>query len=230
MLGKIIYKVCLLRYNDYNIKSGHYSFKDKESRDEMPRELTPEEKELQKKQLLQQGKELIFRYGIKKISVDDIAKAAGMAKGSFYHSFRSKDDFLYELLYQIHEEAFSQVKAGVAHLKKIPSSEKRNQIKQMFLKIFHDPQIAFFMDAHDDIQSFLERHDKATLEKMEEMEQANYREIFKQLGLTNKQPEILQNYVHIIYFGVSHKKIMIEEYIDATVEVMLDGLLNYLEV
>nr|WP_207703237.1 TetR/AcrR family transcriptional regulator [Enterococcus sp. 665A]MBO1340882.1 TetR/AcrR family transcriptional regulator [Enterococcus sp. 665A] len=196
----------------------------------MPRELTPEEKELQKHQLLLEGKELIFRYGIKKISVDDIAKAAGIAKGSFYHSFRSKDDFLYELLYQIHEEAFNQVKTGVTHLKDAPSSEKRLQIKQLFLKIFHDPQIAFFIEAHDDIQSFLERHDRTTLKKMEEMEQKNYRELFKQLGLENKQPEILQNYVHIIYFGVSHKKIMIEDYLDATVEVMLDGLLNYLEV
>ncbi|MGG5332698.1 TetR/AcrR family transcriptional regulator [Enterococcus sp. AZ163] len=196
----------------------------------MPRELTPEEKELQKHQLLLEGKELIFRYGIKKISVDDIAKAAGIAKGSFYHSFRSKDDFLYELLYQIHEEAFNQVKIGVTHLKDAPSSEKRLQIKQLILKIFHDPQIAFFIEAHDDIQSFLERHDRTTLKKMEEMEQKNYRELFKQLGLENKQPEILQNYVHIIYFGVSHKKIMIEDYLDATVEVMLDGLLNYLEV
>lgn len=196
----------------------------------MPRELTPEEKERQKEELLQQGKALIYKYGIKKINVEDIAKAAGIAKGSFYHSFRSKDDFLYEVLYQMHIEAFSQVKRTVQQIKNLPTAEKRVQLKQLFLTILYDPQVVFFIDSQDDIQSFMARHDKEIMVRMEQMEQANYQEIFQQLGLTDKQPEILQNYVHIIYFGVSQKKVMIEEYLDETIEILLDGLLDYLEV
>lgn len=47
------------------------------------------EKEIIKQKLMQEGERLFTSYGIKKVTIDEIVQAAGIAKGSFY-SFYSK--------------------------------------------------------------------------------------------------------------------------------------------
>ncbi|WP_423236510.1 TetR/AcrR family transcriptional regulator [Clostridium oryzae] len=36
--------------------------------------------------------------GIKKMTIDNIAKKADIGKGTFYHFFKSKEDFVYEVI------------------------------------------------------------------------------------------------------------------------------------
>nr|WP_308626003.1 TetR/AcrR family transcriptional regulator [uncultured Eisenbergiella sp.] len=52
------------------------------------------EKEIIRKKLMQEGERLFTSFGIKKVSVDEIVQAAGIAKGSFY-SFYSNKEHLY---------------------------------------------------------------------------------------------------------------------------------------
>ena len=76
----------------------------------MPRPLTEQEKCAQCQRLLEKGKEAVISHGIRKVSVDDITKAAGMAKGSFYQHFESKEKYLYALLEKLHRETFTKAK------------------------------------------------------------------------------------------------------------------------
>ncbi|MHC5248085.1 TetR/AcrR family transcriptional regulator [Enterococcus sp. LJL90] len=196
----------------------------------MPRSLTDQEKKIQRNLLLKHGKDLITRYGLSRVSVDDIVKDAGVAKGSFYNYFSSKDDFIYSLIFQLHEEGFAQIKDVLKKIAHLPSSEKRQQIKVFFLKLLKNPQQRFFIEEHNEVQQFLLRYSKADLAALEKLEQENYQQIFDSLNLQGKQIEILQNAIHILFFGVSHEEILIDGYIDSTVEILLDGLLSYLEV
>ncbi|MGX2946561.1 TetR/AcrR family transcriptional regulator [Enterococcus alishanensis] len=196
----------------------------------MPRSLTEQEKEMQRQLLLKHGKELSFRYGISRVSVDDIVKDAGVAKGSFYNYFSSKDDFLYQLIFQIHEEGFAEVNQLIEVIGKLSASEKRAQIKRFFLALMNDPKQRFLLKERQEVENFLARHSKDSFAEIEKMEINNYQKIIAKLSLGEKNPFIIQNYIHIIFFGVSHKELLFVDYIDATVEVMLDGLLNYLEL
>ncbi len=49
-------------------------------------------------QLLDNGFELIKRFGLKKTSINDITKASGIATGTFYNFFKSKEDFVYHII------------------------------------------------------------------------------------------------------------------------------------
>ena len=51
-----------------------------------------------REQLLETGFQLIKQYGLKKTSVADIAKKAGIATGTFYNFFSSKEEFVYQLI------------------------------------------------------------------------------------------------------------------------------------
>lgn len=65
-------------------------------------------------QLLDTGFELIKQHGMKKTSISEIAKKTGIATGTFYNFFSSKEEFIYQLvLYkrQLLKAAFEELTA-----------------------------------------------------------------------------------------------------------------------
>lgn len=197
----------------------------------MPRGLTEEEKEYQKQVLLQQGQKLIFRHGFNKVSIDDIVREAGVAKGTFYHFFSSKDDFLYDLIFQIHTRGFGRIKEVIEKISQLPSTIKREKIKEFFQQLFHSPELNFFTEQHDEMRRFLQRYSREGLVELEKMEENNYKQLFAAMGIAkDKKPEVVQNFVHITFLGISHKEVMVEEYLNQTIDVLVEGLLDYLEV
>lgn len=66
----------------------------------MPKKFnTIEKKQLQQK-LLASGNTQFSRYGFKKTTVGELAKAAGIATGTFYLFYRSKEELFYDLMEQ----------------------------------------------------------------------------------------------------------------------------------
>ena len=49
------------------------------------------EKEFIRQKLMQEGERLFVSFGIKKVSIDEIVQATGIAKGSFYSFYQSKE-------------------------------------------------------------------------------------------------------------------------------------------
>jgi len=62
-------------------------------------------------QILNQAEQLFSRYGYRKTTVAEIAKAAGIAKGSIYLHFSSKEDILAELLRTFLESLAAELEA-----------------------------------------------------------------------------------------------------------------------
>jgi AcrR family transcriptional regulator len=60
----------------------------------MPRAFNEIERERIKARLVESGKRAINRSGIKALVVDDVARDAGISKGSFYSFFPSREDFI----------------------------------------------------------------------------------------------------------------------------------------
>ncbi len=62
--------------------------------------------ELKKEQLLEAGLEVMKAQGYNGTSVNDIVKAAGIPKGSFYNYFESKEDFALDAIEQAANEGY----------------------------------------------------------------------------------------------------------------------------
>ena len=60
----------------------------------MPRPFTDTEKEVLKNRLIESGKKLLNRMGMKGLTIEDAARDVGISKGSFYAFFPSKEDFV----------------------------------------------------------------------------------------------------------------------------------------
>lgn len=69
----------------------------------MPRSFTEEETTRLRERLLTEGRRLFERFGLSRTTVEDLARVAGISKGSFYRFFPSKEQLFMEILEQ--EEA-----------------------------------------------------------------------------------------------------------------------------
>ena len=63
----------------------------------MPRAFTAVEKETIHERLMEAGRACFLRYGLKKTTIEDLVKPAGIAKASFYLFFHSKENLYVEL-------------------------------------------------------------------------------------------------------------------------------------
>lgn len=64
----------------------------------MPAIFNEHQKEKLRKQLLVTGFELLKQFGYRKMTIDDITKQCAIAKGTFYNFFKSKEQFIYEMM------------------------------------------------------------------------------------------------------------------------------------
>ncbi len=62
------------------------------------RAFTPAEQEIIRSKLLAQGRDLFGRHGLRKVGVKELADAAGIAPGSFYKFFPSKEELYFVIL------------------------------------------------------------------------------------------------------------------------------------
>ena len=65
---------------------------------------------VRKNELLETARELFFTKGYKQTSIESIIKKIGVAKGTFYYYFKSKEDLLDKLTYKMSKKILEEVK------------------------------------------------------------------------------------------------------------------------
>ncbi|MCK9151389.1 TetR/AcrR family transcriptional regulator [Methanobacterium alcaliphilum] len=70
----------------------------------MPKAWSTREKEVIRKNLLNEGKKLFEKYGLQKTTVSDIVNATKISKGSFYLFYQSKEELYFDVLEETERE------------------------------------------------------------------------------------------------------------------------------
>lgn len=87
----------------------------------MSRAFSAKEIEAIRKTLIEKGKELFASHGLKKTGIAELAKAAGIAQGSFYKFFGSKEELLFAIMEEeekrIHEILTAKVARNLTRAK-----------------------------------------------------------------------------------------------------------------
>ncbi len=194
----------------------------------MPRALTEEERCAQCQKLLNKGKTVVLLYGIRKVSIDDIAKAAGMAKGTFYQHFSSKEAYLFALIEKIHHEAFEQAKQAIFR-ENAGDSPLRERVRDFLNKLFMLPEMAFFIRDEAEISALLEAAPGGDSEGFKQIEERLFTDILRFAGLDTAKvkPGIVHNYVHAMFLARS-SDLMVKDDLAETIDLMMGSLVAYL--
>ncbi|MED2486929.1 TetR/AcrR family transcriptional regulator [Bacillus thuringiensis] len=110
------------------------------------------EYEERRKEILETAERLFLTKGYTKTTVNDILKEIGIAKGTFYHYFNSKEEVMDEIIMRIIKEDVTKAKRIVSNpdipvldkLIKIlmEQSPKSGDVKEKMIEQFHQPNNA----------------------------------------------------------------------------------------
>lgn len=189
----------------------------------MPRALTEQEKDRQYKKLLEKGVEAILSYGIRKVSIDDITKAANMAKGTFYHHFDSKEKFMIEVIIGLHRQIFARAEQIL-----LDEQNLRDNIKGFMLKLFHMPEMIFFIKHYSEINELVDTLSDQEARATDQIEVDMFEKLLTTLGINTLKvkPGVVHNYMHTFYM-IMGCDLMIAEDLPETVELIIDSLISY---
>ena len=110
-------------------------------------------------EILEAAKELFFKHGFKRISIEDICNKANVSRRTFYVYYENKTDLLIKLLDRDHEIQLQKISA--INNSNLPFSEKLiqmtnyhiAQLEQMtpeFLADIHDPSFVEFREHYEE--------------------------------------------------------------------------------
>lgn len=189
----------------------------------MPNKLTEQQRENQKKYLLNTGRELMIQYGISKTTVDDIVNAAKIAKGTFYLYFKSKEDFFSQLLTQINYSFFLLAEEIIRGKS---SAGLQGRLRHFFEDIFNKPELAFYFREHKEVCELTEKFSEQNFTDIETSWIKNLL-LLGNIDIQKVIPEIVHNYIHIIYLA-KNSDLIIENYRTNTINSLITALINYI--
>ena len=85
---------------------------------------TDYETEQLRKALLKETRRCAVTLGMKKTSVDQLTKAVGIAKGSFYKFYESKEMLFFAVLENIHSELYGVADHALSEADSLPPPER----------------------------------------------------------------------------------------------------------
>lgn len=88
----------------------------------MPR-FNEQERETISHTLMSEGEKLFSNYGLRKVTVDDLAEVANISKGSFYAFFQSKEHLFIEINFKLQSKLFDEVENELRKKENLPKDE-----------------------------------------------------------------------------------------------------------
>lgn len=198
----------------------------------MTRAFTQSNKDQIRRALLQKGREYFIKYGLKKTSVDELAKAAGIAKGSFYKFFNSKE----ALFLAIHEETEEKLRTEI--MEKFtdieePTDKIRLFLKTSFLVLEEDPllRVVFSNAEFENMSGFLtseqyrEHYNQDIMFIEELIRQWQQEGIIRQIDT-----EVASYMISSVFYVFLQREPFGEEMYRRVTDMLVDCLVNYLSV
>ena len=109
--------------------------------------------EVRKNEIIDAAEKLFASRGYEKATVNDILNANGIAKGTFYYYFNSKEEVLDAIIRRRNDAGLERAKAiasgqGLSPVQKIAAAiiaqQPQNPVEEQFIPILHEPVNALF--------------------------------------------------------------------------------------
>jgi AcrR family transcriptional regulator len=168
-----------------------------------PRAFTEEEKQRVRQRLIDAAQRFLGTTGVRKTSVEDLAKAAGISKGAFYLFYDSKEILFMDAIDQAQQEIHESIIEGIRLY-----ADKREGFIAVTLAMYRDfmskPYLAAL--AGEDYQTLLTRipHERVMAHIAED--DASSQRFIAELGLPEKADhKLLSAVLRMLFLGLMHR-------------------------
>ncbi len=198
----------------------------------MAKHFSESEKQRIKNRILDDGKELFEKYGVKKTSIDKLVEKVGIAKGTFYHFYTSREAMIYELILKVEMELHKEEMKNLNDLLEIyefPEALKHVVWKSLekmeedpLLKTLNDPQFI------NEIWNKLSEQEKNQGNDQDQIKVKEFIEAAELRGYEVTVPPQVFNSLLMSIFILYINQHMIGEPWEETIELMITSLFEKL--
>lgn len=191
----------------------------------MPAKFSVDEFNNIQEKLFVEGIQLIQTYGVQRTTVSKLTKQCGIAKGSFYLFYESKEEYLFALAQYCDEKIHSM------WIEKLHGRKKMSV--QEFVEFLHQ-----YLTSDYDLMSYLNIQDylwlKEHMKKYDLFNLSSQQEFLKDwLGCVSDIREdiddsVVINLIKTIYAMREHKESFLQSSISKTMDLILDTIERYL--
>ena len=129
----------------------------------MPR-FSEREKERIYEKLREEGEKLFVQHGLRKVTVDELSQAAGIAKGTFYHFYESKEHLFMDINVKIQFKLWERMNTVLEENKVLPPKELTRKIFMTMAEFTHDYPLINMVD-QDTIEQLIRKLPQDVVEK-----------------------------------------------------------------
>lgn len=190
----------------------------------MPRGFTEQEKLSIREALIGKGRELFTLYGLKKTSIDDLAKAVGISKGAFYLFYESKESLLIVIIEQFETAYFNRVLENIAAVAQAGRAEITSVITRMVSDWQTDPMFKHM--GREEIELLLRKLPPETVQAALRDDVAFAEQMiaaWRRAGLRIAcGPELLASLLRALFFVTLHQ----DDFVASVYPTMIDTLIE----
>lgn len=174
----------------------------------MPKGFSEEEKKRVKQRLFDECKACWQQYGYKKTSIDMLCQNIGIAKGSFYHFYETKEALFYEVITQIQEDLYETVEN---RLKQEPSKYGvASALKEIYAEYIAHPFI--YDNKSPDFLSFINKLSEKQRQELNENSYVGTKFMLNKSFLKLKIEEDLAiSILSVMLNTIAHKEEMLSD-------------------
>ncbi len=191
----------------------------------MPKPFTEAERELIHRRLLAAGQECWERYGIRRTNIEDLTKRAGIAKGTFYSFFASKELLFMAVLEDRHEAIKRKLMGVILQEQGSPQERFVAAVMRIYEEVRQSPWLVSLMSGKGEYDYLVRKLPPEKLEQHILGDDADTRQLFTLLGVSEEiRPELVSAALRGIFVMLLHVEEVGEEEIDATFRLLIEGL------
>lgn len=193
----------------------------------MPRSFTEAEREALREAIVREGDARFMRHGMDRVRVEEITRAVGISKGSFYAFFASKEALYYEV-FRRHEAGLQgealRILGGPGPLTR---ERLRDFMRVSFRRVEADPILrgVFVKDAYKSLlrgvpAEDVDRHTQEDLTAFRPLVERWQAEGW----VVGGPPEVIVSTIRALYVMALHRSDIGEEYYEETMQLLIDCL------
>lgn len=191
-----------------------------------PKAFTEQEKEIIQGKLMDAAEQFLSTTGVRKTTVEDLAKAAGISKGAFYSFYESKEVLFWEALMRVHMRLHEIINL---YIKEHQASRESfiEMIDSMYRGFTEKPWILNLIEG--DYEVLMRRIPQEMIVRNAEIDNTTMKEFENFIAdKTEIDPELISAVMRMLFLSVLHRKEIGREWADEAFMLMINALADYI--
>lgn len=190
----------------------------------MPKTFTKNEREFIKQRLMEEAKNCLVQYGVRKTTVDELVKRVNIPKGTFYLFYDSKELLFYDVFSYFHDELHEKMLSEIASLKQDIDPHKLTELTFNLYKLAADSFLLKFM-TEGELEIMLRKLPPEIAAKHAEKDDFSIERLLSLVpNLKTDQNRVFSAALRGVFLSMLHKHEIGEEVFDDALKIMIHGI------